>query len=296
MTLVRKIHIGDSGFREIFGDGFTLEKLNAIMLALAELKPRQKVVVGYDNRFLSEEIAHHIAKILTAQNWNVRVISGTFPTPGVATLVKEWQQDFGLMVTASHNPYYYNGVKIFNESAALISRPFIRSLETLAEEKLNSSAEIPFEVGWRNSDSVSSLDARRVYFDSLLKNVQVPLIQKKKLRVAWDAFGGTDQVLFPLLLKKLQTRQFGLWMEPEPTFHLRRLEPDKTSLKKLGSLVREKKTIVGLATDVDGDRFSILKENGFYILNNQLMSLLTWYLLDVRKEKGNFIRLSVVLK
>ena len=79
-----KIHIGDSGFREVMTDGFTVSKLSAIALALAALKPRQKVVIGYDNRFLSEDFAHHLARILLEQGWDVKVISDIFPTSGVS--------------------------------------------------------------------------------------------------------------------------------------------------------------------------------------------------------------------
>ncbi len=290
MKSERRIHIRDSGFREVFGDGFTIAKLNAILMALAELEPKRKAVVGYDNRFLSEEIAHHAARLLEHAGWDVRVVSGTFPTPGIATLVKTWELDFGLMVTASHNPYYYNGLKLFNNRGALISKSHITALEALAERKLDEPSPLDFQVGWRTESMISAREARDVYFKSLLKPIRLSIIRRKKMKVAWDAFGGTDQELFPRLLDRLKVRHWGYFMEIEPTYHRRRLEPDKTSLKELEALVSRKKAVVGLATDVDGDRFSIVDEKGAYLLNNRLTSLLTWYLLEVRQERGHFFQ------
>ena len=283
-----KIHIGDSGFREVMTDGFTVSKLSAIALALAALKPRQKVVIGYDNRFLSEDFAHHLARILLEQGWDVKVISDIFPTPGVVTLLKEMNSDFGLMVTASHNPYYYNGLKIFDSKGALISKKFIQELQDLAQRVWQEGSLPAFHVGWRTENIFSVLEARDIYFNSLFKHIDKKLIRKRSLKVVWDAFGGTDQRLFPQFLKSLNARQVGIWMESEPTYHLRRLEPDKTSLKDLSLLVRKRKALVGLATDVDGDRFSVLDEKGNYVRNNLLTSLLSWYLMEVRGECGRF--------
>lgn len=283
-----KIHIGDSGFREVMTDGFTVSKLSAIAIALAQLRPRQKAVIGYDNRFLSEDFAHHLTRVLLEQGWEVQVISDIFPTPGVVTLLKETQSDLALMVTASHNPYYYNGLKIFDSKGALIPKKFIQDLQELAQKKWQEGNLPEFNVGWRSIHIFSVIEARDIYFRSLFRHIDKKLIRKNSLKVVWDAFGGTDQRLFPQFLKSLRARQVGIWMESEPTYHLRRLEPDKTSLTDLSRLVRKRKALVGLATDVDGDRFSVLDEKGSYVRNNFLTSLLSWYLMEMRGESGNF--------
>src|SRR5579885_2178165 len=116
------IHINDSGWRAVYAEGFTVERLSAIVSALARLFPKQKALVGFDNRFLSPELARHTGWILEKNGWAVEMASELFPTPGIAWLVRNEGYDFGLVITASHNPYYYNGLKILDRNGALIDR------------------------------------------------------------------------------------------------------------------------------------------------------------------------------
>ena len=145
MTTFQPIHIGDSGWRAIYTAGFSADRLSAIALALSQLYPAQKILIGFDNRFLSKEFAHHLAILLRSQKWKVTLISDSFPTPGVAKEVKEKNYDWGFVITASHNPYYYTVIKILDSNGVLIQRSLIHEIEEKANELLQREKMPPFD-------------------------------------------------------------------------------------------------------------------------------------------------------
>lgn len=284
----QRLHINDSGWRAVTADGFTVARLSAVVSALGDLFPRQRALLGFDNRFLSEEFGHHAASLLRERGWAVDLIPRIFPTPGVAKLVREDGYDWGLVITASHNPYYYNGLKILDSFGALISREPADRIEKRTNEILEngSSPAFPFEVGRRVPGAADAEALRRRYLETIFARVNVEKIRDAGLRVSWDAFAGTVAPLFPILLERLGVAHEGVALTEEPTYGRRRLEPDEASLTALGELTARTSSVVGLATDVDGDRFSAVDGTGAYIQNNPLGSLMVWYLLAVRGERG----------
>lgn len=280
-----KLHISDSGWRAIIADGFTVARLSAVVSALAGLFPHQRALVGFDNRFLSEEFGIHVAALLDTLGWAVDLIPEMFPTPGVAKLTCGTPYDFGLVVTASHNPYYYNGLKVLDASGALIGRELADQIEKRANDLLDGSP-LPFDLHRRFGGVLDAKALRRRYLDTILERVDAARIRAAGLSAAWDAFGGTVTPLFPPFLDSLGVRHAGVPMTMEPTFGHRRLEPDAASLTELGALVPRSGAVAGLATDLDGDRFSAVDQTGAYVQNNPLGSLTAWYLLALRGERG----------
>lgn len=290
-----RLHISDSGWRAVYGEGFTVANLSVIAKALADEFPSQRALIGFDNRFLSKELGHHVAALLAGRGWHVDLIPEMFPTPGVATLVRAGQGDdqyrpygWGIVVTASHNPYYYNGLKILDDKGALIRRDWVDRIQARANHILREEGSepiLPFDLH-RRFPVVEAEAFRERYLDSIRNRIDVAKIRAAKLSVGWDSFGGTVTPLFPLFLESLGVRHAGVPMTLEPTYGLRRLEPDESSLRQLSALLPRTGAIAGLATDVDGDRFSAVDQRGAYVQNNPLASLMTWYLLAVRKERG----------
>lgn len=282
------LHISDSGWRAVIADGFTVPRLSAVAAALAELFPAKHALLGFDNRFLSEACGHHVAALLSGKGWRVDLIPEIFPTPGVAKLVRDsgGVYDFGLEITASHNPYYYNGLKILDARGGLIDRDAADRLEKAANGILSGKTVLPFDPGRRFEPPADAAALRERYLDAVLARVDAAAIRSAKLTVAWDAFGGTVAPLFPKFLDRLGARASSVPTAMEPTYGRRRLEPDAPSLRELESLAPTTGAIAGLATDVDGDRFSAVDETGAYVPNNPLGSLMVWYLLAARGERG----------
>ncbi len=286
MSTFQPIHIGDSGWRAIYTAGFTVDRLSAIAFALTQFYRSQKILIGFDNRFLSKEFAHHLAIFLQSKKWKVTLISDSFPTPGVAKGVREKRYDWGFVITASHNPYYYTGIKIFNSDGILIGRDLVQKIQDQANALLQREKMPSFDPQKKFFPESGLENFEQFYLESVFKWVDVKAIRKENLSVVWDGFGGTTSFLFPKFLKFLKVKNDSVPFLLEPTYQKRKLEPDATSLIALGKTVRKKKADLGLATDVDGDRFAILDEKGNYLLNNLLGSLILWYLLEVRKERG----------
>ncbi len=281
----QNLHIGDSGWRAIYTEGFTLDKLSAIALSFTELFPKQKALIGYDNRFLSQEFGQHFGQLLEQNSWKVDLISEIFPTPGVAVLTKNLGYDWGFVITASHNPFYYNGLKILDRNGLLSSASLNKKIEEKASQKLQKE-KLPSLFPQKKLPSFSFLKAQSFYLRQILSHVEIKKIQRANLKVVWDSFGGTSTSLFAAFLKKCKILGKGLPWPNEPTFGHRRLEPDLISLQTLKISLRKWKANLGLATDIDGDRFAVLDEKGHFMLPNIIGPLLTWYLLGKRKEKG----------
>lgn len=286
MSHFQPIHIGDSGWRAIYTAGFTVDRLSAIASALTRLYSFQKILIGFDNRFLSKEFAHHLAIFLQSKKWKVTLISDSFPTPGVAKEVREKNFDWGFVITASHNPYYYSGIKIFNSEGILIGRDLVQKIQDQANTLLQREKMPSFDPQKKFFPESDLKSFEQFYLESVFKWIDVKAIRKANLSVVWDGFGGTTSFLFPKFLQFLKVRNDPVPFFPEPTYQKRKLEPDATSLVELGKKVGKKKADLGLATDVDGDRFAIIDEKGNYLLNNLLGSLILRYLLEVRKERG----------
>ena len=110
------IKFGTSGFRAVIGDGFTKENIQKVAQSLAKKIKQEKsthpVVIGYDRRFMSKNYAEWFAEVLAGNNIVTQIYNRPVPTPTVMYSVKTEGYDYGIMVTASHNPYVYNGVKI----------------------------------------------------------------------------------------------------------------------------------------------------------------------------------------
>lgn len=279
------LHIGDSGWRAVYTEGLQLERYAAIVASLAELYPKSKCLLGYDNRFLSREFAAYCAQILSQASCEVRILPEIFPTPGIASLVKSAGYDWGFVITASHNPYYYNGLKILDRRGLLSSRELNLKLEAKALEKL-AQRRFPPLFATPNPPELAQARAQKDYLAQIYSHIDRKAFRNSKLKVAWDGFGGTTTVLFKRFLKDLKLKEAHLDWPEDPSFGHRRLEPDASSLKPLSKLLTQSNCQLGLATDLDGDRFAVLDERGRFVLPNLIGPLIAWYLLEQRRERG----------
>lgn len=113
------IKFGTGGFRGIIGDDFTKDTVCKIAQSLCNIclknNFKKEVVIGYDHRFLSPETAKRMSEVFAANNFKVKILNSSSPTPTVMYLVEKYELDIGVMITASHNPSLFNGVKVFEK-------------------------------------------------------------------------------------------------------------------------------------------------------------------------------------
>ena len=107
------IKFGTGGWRAYIGEEFTRENVELVAQAIASLKPKTAIALGYDRRFLSEKAVLWVANVLIANGIKVRLSNSPTATPSVMLMVKHEKLDYGMAITASHNPYDFNGIKVF---------------------------------------------------------------------------------------------------------------------------------------------------------------------------------------
>ena len=289
------IQFGTGGWRAVIGDGFTRENIRRVAAALARRMQRegvadQGVCAGYDRRFLSREALIWFCEVLAGEGIRVYFVNMSCPTPQVMFAVKEKKLPYGAMVTASHNPAIWNGIKLFTfggrDAAQEVTEAIQEEANRIAPEEIR---ETDFEAA-KAAGLIRIWDPRDAYLDSILKQVDTDAIRKRRLRIVLDPMFG---VSLTGLLTILYTCRCDIDVinDRHDAFFGRHLPaPNPETLVDLQYAVKEHRADVGIATDGDADRLGIIDENGRYVTANETLALLYYYLLEYKGWKGAAVR------
>ncbi|HEX6731954.1 MAG TPA: phosphoglucomutase/phosphomannomutase family protein [Pyrinomonadaceae bacterium] len=280
------IHFGTSGWRAVMADEFTFAAVgrvtDAICSEFRDAAPRP-VIVAHDTRFLGEEFAHECAQSLAGQGFEALLCTGPTPTPAVSHAIRSQNCVCGINFTASHNPPEYNGMKLSTADGA----PALPAVTRKIEERLATDSS---SVKSGDSAQVRNFDPRSPYLTDLQSKIRFDVITKAGGNYAYDPLWGTGRGYLDHLL-----RQHGLAVETihdwrDVLFGGRSPEPEASHLEELKEVVLQKRCVLGLATDGDGDRFGIIDANGKFITPNQLIAILFDYLAESRGWQGGVAR------
>jgi len=226
-----------------------------------------KVAIGTDARLSNHMLKNAISSGLTSTGCNV-VDVGLVPTPTLQYTVKQKDFDSGVIITASHNPPKFNGIKGVASDGTEFSKDIEEEIEKIYFEKSFSL------VSWKDVGSVSFWDgAIDLYIEGILKNVDLELIKDKKFHVVLDCGNGAGSIVTPKLLKKLDCKITELYCTPDGTFPGHNSEPLPENLKELIGKVPEVKADIGAAQDGDADRAIFVDEKGNYIWGDKTLAL-----------------------
>lgn len=289
------IQFGTGGWRAVIGDGFTRENIRLVAAALARRMKRegvaeQGICAGYDRRFLSKEALTWFCEVLAGEGVKVFFVNMSCPTPQIMFAVKEKKLPYGAMVTASHNPAIWNGIKLFTfggrDAAQDVTEAIQEEANRIAPEEIR---EMSFEEA-KAAGLIEIYDPRDAYLDSILKQVNTEAIRKRRLRIVLDP-------MFGVSLSGLQTILYtcrcdiDVINDRHDAFFGRHLPaPNPDTLVDLQYAVKEHRADVGIATDGDADRLGIIDENGRYVTANEILALLYYYLLEYKGWKGAAVR------
>jgi phosphoglucosamine mutase len=198
---------------------------------------------------------------------------GVVPTPVLAYLTKKLGAEAGVMITASHNPPQYNGMKLFNGDSMAFGDKSQNEIERIVNDESFGLAD------WRNVGKLLSVDESRLYV-ALIKNA-VKL--RRKWHVIVDPGCGATYSLAPSVLKSLGCKVTAINAQSDGFFPARNSEPNAESLESLTKIVRELGADVGLAYDGDGDRAAFVDEHGDFVDFDQVLAA---YAAHVVKESG----------
>lgn len=239
---------------------------------------RPKVAIGTDARLSNHMLKNAITAGLISTGCDV-VDVGLVPTPTLQYTVKEKDFDSGVIITASHNPPHFNGIKGVASDGTEFSKDVEEEIEKIYFEKSYSLTD------WKNVGECSTWDGSiDLYINGILSTVDVDLIRKKQFHVVLDCGNGVGSVVAPILLEKLGCKITGLYCEPDGTFPGHNSEPLPENLGDLMKTVAEADASFGIAQDGDADRAIFIDENGTYIWGDKTLSLAGKFL--TKQNKG----------
>lgn len=294
-----KIKFGTDGWRDTIAEGFTFYRVQAVALAVVQyLKNKndfRPVVVGYDNRFMAEDFAEAVARVLVGEGFEVLLTVKSCPTPMSAYAVKHFNAAGAVMITASHNPSKYCGIKYIPDYAGPATAEITNEIEESANRLLAEGKHFSKKDDNLNSDiKIKPIDIFPHYFEHLKKLINFDLIGQSNMKIAVDPMYGAGVDYLTGILEEVGLQHiFSIHNSRDPLFTGLHPDPSEENLVKLKQLVLEKQAHFGLALDGDGDRFGIIDEKGNYVEQNHILALVAYYLMKEKDMKGALCR-SVV--
>ncbi len=289
------IKFGTGGWRAVIADGFTRSNLRLLAAGLCRLMDRQgyhgaEIAIGYDRRFLAKEAAHWIAEVLCANGYRVLMVNRSSPTPLVMFTVKDRQMPYGMMVTASHNPAIYNGVKVFTAGGRDAERSVTDQIEAeCAQIDETAISGVDYEKALAQG-LVREENPSNEYLDSILALVDTEAIRKAQLKVALDPMYGVSQTSLRTILGTCRCELEVIHDRHDTLFGGKLPAPNAATLTTLSHVVTERHCDLGIATDGDADRLGVIDETGAFVHPNTLLVLLYYYLVRYRGWKGPCVR------
>ena len=245
---------GSSGVRGLVNSFLTPELACKVGLAVSSHAHAKTALVARDTRVSGSMIEDALVSGLLAGGVHVSVV-GAVPTPVLAYATMRLKADVGFMLTASHNPPQYNGIKIFDGESLSYTDESQNAVEKMVTDSSFNRAD------WREIGEVLCMDASHVYFEMVRKAVEL----RKKWRVVVDPGCGATFDVGPALLKDAGCRVTALNAQPDGFFPARRSEPTAESLRDLALVVKAVGADVGVAFDGDGDRVAFVDEEGCFV-------------------------------
>lgn len=291
-----KIKFGTDGWRAVISEDFTFDNVKICAQAMADyilsqkeaLKSRNfKIAIGYDTRFLSYKYAEITACIAASNGISTILTDRPCPTPSVSYAIKDKNLIGGIVITASHNPARYNGMKYkayYSGSAGSDITKKIEGLLGVNEVKYRPLKELVKE----GMVSVEDIVTRHVGF--IKKYVNLKMIKNSHLKVLVDSMYGVGNSYIADLLKGGKVKVDTIHNEVNPGFGGINPEPIMPNLKELADRTRKGRYSIGLATDGDADRLGVALPNGKLLTGHKVMTLLLLHLLEDRKMKGDIVQ------
>jgi phosphomannomutase len=296
---IKKIKFGTDGWRGIISDDFTMERVRIVTLGVCNyLKKvvedrKPLVVIGYDTRFMSGHFASTAADVFGANDIKVLLSTEITPTPTLSTAVVNRKADLGIMITASHNPYHYNGYKIKGPFGGSATMDIIGDVE-IEVEKVNSSygrSGIPAEAKEDVSDNIIKENFTDEYIKHAIGQVDANTLRGFDFKVLFEPMYGASQDIFRKILSGFDAKNIvEIHAEINPGFGNLNPEPIGDNLNEAIEALRENKCQFGICLDGDADRIGALGEDGNYISSHHIFAMVLRDLAQRRKLKGRVIK------
>ncbi|MCR4650787.1 MAG: phosphoglucomutase/phosphomannomutase family protein [Lachnospiraceae bacterium] len=289
------IKFGTGGWRAIIGDEFIKENIQILSKALcdkmkAEGVEKDGIVIGYDRRFLSKEAMQWAAEVFAKEGIVASLVNKSSPTPLIMYYVQKYNYHYGMMITASHNPAIYNGIKVFTYGG----RDADEIQTAQIEEYMNNVTDIPVDsmeyAEGIKQGLIKEIYPLNEYVDSILETIDVEAIKKANLKIALDPMYGVSETSLKMILMTARCEVETIHERHDTLFGGKLPAPNEDTLKTLKNFVTDYNFDLGIATDGDADRIGVIDDKGNFLHPNDILVLLYYYLVKYKGWKGDAVR------
>ncbi|MBI5699018.1 phosphoglucomutase/phosphomannomutase family protein [Candidatus Saganbacteria bacterium] len=293
------IKFGTDGWRAVISDEFTFANVRQVAAAVAAYLINHKLdkkplIVGYDPRFLADRFAEEVVKVMEAAGISCLLTVRDTPTPVVAWEVKDRGACGAIMLTASHNPPQYCGIKFIPDYAGPANEQITSEIEKnllTPSSFLGHPSPSKMERGRaERRGEVERFEPRERYLEYIKSFVDPSTLKRAKLKVVVDPMYGAGRGYLDKLLEEVGCQIEEIHNYRDVLFGGHNPEPDEANLKELSARVKEDKADLGLALDGDADRFGVVDEAGDCYSPNQVIAMLFDYLVEDKGMRGSVVR------
>ncbi len=296
-ALMTSIKFGTDGWRGVIAEDFTFANARIVAHAIARHVVRNEdarkgVLIGYDHRYAADRVAAAVAEVISASGTPVWLADKPCPTPAISCLVRDRGAAGGIVITASHNPYCWNGIK-YKASYGSSALP---SIVAQIEQELDVVLQKGVPPLPPRRDLIRPLEPRAPYLDALEKLVDWKRLRDAKFRFVFDPMHGSAAGLLPKLFGSNGITCDEIRGTRDPRFGGVHPEPIEPHIEALRQAVRAGKYDAGFCADGDGDRIGAIDRDGTFINPHQIFALLVWHLAGTRNLPGDVAKTFSVTK
>jgi len=294
------IKFGTDGWRGIIADDFTFENVRVVTQGVCEYlehkaetkgdKPR--VVIGYDTRFISDRFARAAAGVLQANGADTIVSDAVVPTPVLSAAVVDRNADLGIMITASHNPYYYNGYKIKGPYGGSATMDIITKIEKRVQKGISDG--LFYRCLSENGQGFSDIkydDFISGYRDRILNLIDTQAVRGRDFGLLIDPMYGASQGIYKQIIEQLGPQKLmEIHAQVNPAFGQINPEPIGENLEDAVLQVKENGLDMAICLDGDADRVGALDSSGNYISSHHIFAVVLQHLIEDKKLEGRVVK------
>ena len=284
--MAKEIKFGTDGWRGIIADDFTFDNVRKVAGAIASYVLKYEnagrgVVIGYDTRFASQTAAQVTSEVIAAAGIPVKLANDYTPTPAVSYAVKQGGAAGGVMITSSHNPWNWNGVK-FKANFGGSATPAIMKK---VEDELRAEA-----MPQGTKAAIEEVDLKPPYVAAVCRFADLDLIGRAKFKIAIDSMYGSGRGILARIFAERGVQHVTIRQEVNPLFPGINPEPIEPHVALLQQTVVRERCDAGLATDGDADRIGAVAEDGSFVDSHKIFCVLLRWLLERKKWSGDVVR------
>lgn len=289
------IKFGTGGWRAIIGDDFTKANIQLLTKALCVKMEREGVadrgvVLGYDRRFLAKEAMQWAGQVFAAEGIKASLVNKSSPTPLVMFYVMKHELPYGMMITASHNPAIYNGIKVFTAGGRDADEVQTHEIEAIIETlKPEDVKTMDYEAA-KAAGLIEEIYPLNEYLDNIIEAVDMKAIRDARLRIALDPMYGVSETSLKTILLTARCEVETIHERHDTLFGGKLPAPNASTLRPLQNFVLDAHCDIGIATDGDADRLGVIDDTGRFLHPNDILVLLYYYLVKYKGWKGPVVR------